>query len=434
MKRVVVSGYGVVSPYGVGQEALWQNVSTGVSAVKAIERFDASALQIRFAAGLRIDEDGLDAFVEKRKSCKTLARAGKFLIIAAQEAFERAGMTSADISPYDIGTCFGAGGLGDYDVEIFESLKSIYLRSVTAEESGYAIDSRTFVTETYAETHPLAPLKSVPNIPTSLVSQMFNAKGNSMTLTTACVSSAQAIGEAFLSVRSGRQKMVVCGGADSMVNPNCITMFSMLGVLSRSNDYPEKASKPFSRDRNGFVLGEGAAVFVLEEMNHCLQRGVTPIAEVIGYGSTADAYRLTDPSPDSEGTIRAIRQSIELAGIEPQEVDYINAHGTGTEMNDKHETYAIKQVFGDAAYSIPISSTKSMFGHGVAAAGALEFATCLLSMRHGVITPTINYETPDPECDLDYCPNVPRKKELKTVLSNSFGFGGQNVCLIMRRI
>jgi len=285
-----------------------------------------------------------------------------------------------------------------------------------------------------AELHPLMPLKALPNIPTAHVAINHNARGNCQTISTACTSSTQAIGEAYRHIKFGIADAMICGGSDSMVNPNGLVAFSALGVLSKNNDEFATASRPFDKSRDGFMLGEGGAVFIIEELESCLQRGGKPLAEITGYASTCDAYRLTDEPPTAWSAIKAVENSLKDAEISPGEIDYINAHGTATRINDKTETYAIKEVFKNNAYKIPVSSTKSMTGHLVAAAGAIEFAACLEALQFQEIPPTINFKNPDPECDLDYVPNVSRGAVLKTVMSNSFGFGGQNACLVVRKL
>ncbi|MBK8552283.1 MAG: beta-ketoacyl-[acyl-carrier-protein] synthase family protein [Ignavibacteria bacterium] len=259
-------------------------------------------------------------------------------------------------------------------------------------------------------------------------------KGNCQTVTTACTSSAQAIGDAYRQIKSGYADVIIAGGSDSLANPYGIVAFSLLGVLSKNNEEYLTAIRPFDKRRDGFMIGEGAAVFVLEEYEHCRKRGANIYSEIKGFASTNDAFRLTDEPPDAGGSVKAMELALEYAGIDRSSVDYINAHGTGTRMNDRNETFAIKKVFGNRAYSIPVSSTKSMIGHLVAGAGAIEFAACIMAMKNQIIPPTINYEIPDEDCDLDYVPNVSRDAGLKVIQSNSFGFGGQNACLIIKEV
>jgi 3-oxoacyl-[acyl-carrier-protein] synthase II len=279
--------------------------------------------------------------------------------------------------------------------------------------------------------HPLSPLKSLSNIPTAHLAINYNARGNCQTITTACTSSAQAIGEAYRQIKFGIADVMLAGGSDAMINPYGLVAFSMLGVISRNNAEYRTAARPFDRRRDGFMLGEGAALFVLEEREYCKRRGADPYGEIAGYASTCDAFRLTDEPPQAWGSIAAIQMAMAEARL--GSVDYINAHGTGTKMNDKTETFAIKKVFAERAHAIPISSTKSMIGHLVAGAGAVELAACVLALENQVVPPTINYEEADPECDLDYIPNQARAARVEAILSNSFGFGGQNACLVVKR-
>ena len=262
---------------------------------------------------------------------------------------------------------------------------------------------------------------------------MYHASGPLCTIQTACTSSAQAIGEAFQTIRRGKIDRAVCGGAECIVSPSQMLMFSLLGVLSIRNDAPERASRPFDAKRDGFVLGEGSAVLTLERMDLAEERDAPILCELAGYGTSCDAYRLTDEDPEGRGAILAMERALAAAGLGPDDVDYINAHGTSTQMNDRVETVAIKTLFGKRAYDVPVSSIKSMLGHLIAAAGAVELAICALAMRDNVVPPTINYTTPDPDCDLDYVPNEAREVEVKVAFSNSFGFGGQNVALVARK-
>jgi 3-oxoacyl-[acyl-carrier-protein] synthase II len=272
-----------------------------------------------------------------------------------------------------------------------------------------------------------------PNMPVGHVAALFGAQGPNLNCLTACAASSQAIGEALEVIRRGDADLMISGGAHSMIHPFGVLGFNLLTALSTRNDSPETASRPFDRDRDGFVLGEGAGIVILEELDHAKRRGARIYGELIGYGSTADAYRMTDPHPQGRGAILAIRDALNDAELTAADVNYVNAHGTSTGGGDVAETVSMKVAFGDLAYKVPISSIKSMTGHLIAAAGAVELITCLLTIRDGIIPPTINYENPDPQCDLDYVPNVAREAKVDVALSNSFGFGGQNVCLVARR-
>ena len=432
-RRVVITGIGVVSPYGVGTQLFWDCIAGGTSAAALIRTFDTSCLPTRFAAQLSLTDGELEALLVNPKSAKTLARAGKFTVIAAEEAVRDAGLEPGKTDPYRVGTSIGAGGLGLIDLE--HTLRSAEIISDCVRPDGNRkIDFARVWKNSLEQVHPLTPLKCLSNIPTSHVAINNNARGICQTITTACTSSAQAIGEAFNQIRFDTADVMIAGGSDSMVNPNGLVAFSALGVMSKNNQEFQTAARPFDRRRDGFMLGEGGAIVILEELSHCRARGAEPYAELVGYASTCDAFRLTDEPPEAWGSIEAMKMALDRARVAPGDVNYINAHGTGTRMNDTTETRAIKSVFGRAAERIPVSSTKSMIGHLVAGAGAVEFAACLLAMEHGRIPPTINYEAPDPDCDLDYVPNEAREGKSDVILSNSFGFGGQNACLVIRRI
>lgn len=431
-RRAVITGMGAVTPYGIGVDTFWENIAEGNTGASLITSFDVSELPTRFAAQVPLADSDFDSFIENKKSLKTLSRSGKMAVISANEAVQRSGLIISALNPYRVGTSLGASGVGNWDLAHSEQIIEIAADSVKR-TNGKPVEHSRFWRTTLEQVHPLSPLQSLSNIPTAQIAITHNARGNCQTITTACTSSAQAIGEAYRQIKFDIADVVIAGGSDSMVNPNGIVAFSMLGVMTRNNEEYLTAARPFDRRRSGFMLGEGATMFVLEELDHCKRRGAEPYAEVIGYASTCDAYRLTDEPPDASGSIEAMKRALVDAEIALNAVDYINAHGTGTVMNDKTETFAIKAVFGDEAYSIPVSSTKSMIGHLVAAAGAAELAACVLAMKHQVIPPTINYQERDPQCDLDYVPNSARDATLNVILSNSFGFGGQNACLLIRR-
>jgi 3-oxoacyl-[acyl-carrier-protein] synthase II len=304
---------------------------------------------------------------------------------------------------------------------------------MTAAIEGDQLDLARFVQCGLETLNPLEEIEQEPNMPVAYLAGLFNAQGPSANCLTACAASSQAIGEATELIRRGDVDVMLSGGAHSMIHPFGVTGFNLLTALSTSNDEPTKASRPFDRLRDGFVLGEGAAMLVLEELEHALARGATIHGEILGYGTTADAYRITDIHPQGRGAIACMRMAIRDAGLTPDRIHYVNAHGTSTSVNDRVETVACKEVFGERAQQTPVSSTKSMMGHLIAAAGATETIVCLLAMRDQVLPPTINYENPDPECDLDYVPNVARPAAIEHALSNSFGFGGQNVSLVVGR-
>jgi 3-oxoacyl-[acyl-carrier-protein] synthase II len=320
--------------------------------------------------------------------------------------------------------------VGLWDLEHSDQLLHILRDAMPASGENGADISRVWE-KVLTNVHPLSPLKALPNILTSHIAIYCNARGPSLTVTTACTSSAQAIGEAYRQIALGQADVMITGGSDAMINPYGMVAFSMLGVMSANNDEWQTAARPFDKTRDGFMVGEGASILVLEDAEHCRQRGATALAEVRGYASTNDAYRLTDEPPSAWGSIQAMRTALDTAAVSADSVDYLNAHGTGTQMNDRTETLAIRTVLGRHADRIPISSTKSMVGHLIAAAGAIECASCILSLQHQVVTPTINYSLSDDDCDLDYVPNESRDAKLDVVLSNSFGFGGQNACLVL---
>jgi len=432
-RQVVISGLGTVTPFGIGAKTFWEKMIQGESSSRLITSFDVSNLPTRFAAQVPLSERELEPLIANQKSLKTLCRAGKFALIAAQEAMEDSGLRAEEIDPYSLGLSLGAGGLGLSDVEHSDQMFHIILDSLGVED-GIRLDRSKIWKNTLEQVNPLTPLKALPNIPTAHIAIQYNARGNCQTISTACTSSTQAVGEAYRQIKFGIADIMITGGSDSMINPQGLISFSSLGVMSKNNQEYRSAARPFDRRRDGFMLGEGAAILILEELEHCRKRGGRPYTEVIGYSSTCDAFRLTDEPPQAWGSIQAISTALANAKVNPESIDYINAHGTGTVLNDKTETFAIKTVFGEKAYSIPVSSTKSMLGHLVAAAGAVELAACVLSINHRCIPPTINYQEPDPECDLDYVPNEAREADLDIVISNSFGFGGQNACLIIRRV
>jgi 3-oxoacyl-[acyl-carrier-protein] synthase II len=299
--------------------------------------------------------------------------------------------------------------------------------------NGSAVSTATFLELGKNIFGPIKEQEQEPNMAAAHLAQIFRAYGPNTNCLTACAASSQALGEAAELVRLGKADIMISGGTHSMIHPLGITGFNLLTALSTSNEEPRKASRPFDRKRNGFILGEGAGILILEELNHALKRGAHIYGEIGGYGTTADAYRLTDAHPEGRGAIAAMKMALRKSGHKIEDIGYINAHGTSTVVNDKIETLAIKEVFKELAYQMPISSVKSMLGHLIAAAGAVELIICLLVIRDGIIPPTINYENPDPECDLDYVPNAARKKQVDVALSNSFGFGGQNITLIVKR-
>jgi 3-oxoacyl-[acyl-carrier-protein] synthase II len=432
-RRVVITGVGSVTPFGVGVKRFRDSLFQGKSASSLITSFDTSRLPTRFAASVPLVEADLDSLVQNQKSLKTMSRTAKLGVIAADEAVKDSGLDMSHVDPYRLGVSIGTSGMEFWDVEHSNQMFQRFAESLDS-TNGLKVDPSKYWHNTLVRTNPLLFLKTLPNMVAAHIAINHNARGNCQTIATACTSSAQAIGEAYRQIKGRISDVMICGGADSVIHPYGIVGFSALGVMSKNNGEYRTAARPFDRRRDGFMLGEGAAIFVLEELERCKQRGAKPYGEVIGYASSCDAFRLTDEPPEAWGCIEAMRSALTDARLAPDSVDYINAHGTGTVMNDKTETFAIKKVFQEKARSLPVSSTKSMIGHLVAAAGAVEFAACVLAMTDQIIPPTINYENPDKECDLDYVPNQARQARLNVVMSNSFGFGGQNACLILRNI
>ena len=423
-RRVVITGIGCVTPLGVRVEDLWANLKIGASGVGRTTVFDASRFPTKISAEVRdwtIADEGEP--LERWQHC---GRHTRFAAGAALQAMRDAGLPNGlEADPTRMGVYLGSGE-GQQDFDSFTKMMAMSIE-------GGTLDVAKFTRIGLETLHPLSEVEQEPNMPAGHLAAMFNANGPNLNCLTACAASSQAIGEAVELVRRGEADVMLSGGTHSMIHPFGVTGFNLLTALSTRNDDPTKASRPFDNERDGFVLGEGAAMVVLEELEHAKRRGAKIHGEILGYGSTADAYRITDTHPEGRGASACIRMALADAGLGIDSIDYINAHGTSTDVNDKVETLAIKTVFGERAYKIPVSSTKSMMGHLIAAAGATELIVCLLAIRDGILPPTINYENPDPNCDLDYVPNVARVARCDRALSNSFGFGGQNISLIVGR-
>lgn len=432
IKRVVVSGMGIVSPYGVGIDRYWKWVSTGESAAKLITGFDVRNYPVRFAAEITPEQFNPREYIENKKSIKIMSKATQFAVVATQLATQDADIKKESLDPKRFGVTLGVGGIGPVDSDLFSEIRFSSSLSETHDNPIYKDNVGQIFRVVMDQINPILPLQILPNMPAAHIAIINQARGSNYSISTACTSSTQAIGEAFRQIQRGENDVVITGGTDSMINPIGVLGFNLLGVLSRNNENYLKASRPFDRKRDGFMLGEGAAILILEELQHCLKRNGKIYCEITGYATTSDAYRVTDEPPGGYGSAQAMSLALKDAHVPPEQIDYINAHGTSTPMNDKTETLAIKKVFGDYAYKVPISSIKSMIGHWAAACGAAELIACILAMKNRLIPPTINYEEPDPECDLDYVPNQARLKNLKFLLSNSFGFGGQNACLIIK--
>jgi 3-oxoacyl-[acyl-carrier-protein] synthase II len=406
-RRVVVTGMGTVTPVGLDVPSTWDALVKGRSGLTRITRFDPSPYETQIAGEVKGFEP--TAYMD-RKEVRRTDRFTHLAVAASREALTDAKLQlDADTERFGTAIASGVGGL-----------ETLIDQTLLMEKRGPSRLSPFLITMVIA------------NAASGQVAMEFGLKGPSLTHISACASSSHAIGEAGDIIRRDQADVMVAGGSEAAVLALGIAAFSAMHATSRRNDDPEGASRPFDKDRDGFVLSEGAAVVVLEELGHARARGARIYGELVGYGATADAYHITAPSPEGEGNARAMRMALDEAGLRPEEIDYINAHGTSTQPNDREETAAIKQVFGEHAYKLLVSSTKSMTGHLLGAAGALEAIVCLLAIRDGCIPPTINYQTPDPGLDLDYVPNTARARAITTALSNSMGFGGHNASLIVR--
>jgi 3-oxoacyl-[acyl-carrier-protein] synthase II len=417
---------GAITPLGHSVAELYRSQLEGRSGVGLISIFNANRFPTQIAA--QVKDFRLAEHVADAERWVNSGANSQFAAAAARYALEDAGLLKNDkVDRTRFGLYFGSGeGIQD-----FHNL--ISLIAAHYDPGQRKVDAVAFERGALRDFHPGREAEQELHTTPAHVAEYFELLGPNYNCLTACAASSQAIGEATELIRHGDADLMLSGGSHSMIHPLGVTGFNLLTALSTSNDPPEKASRPFDLNRDGFVLGEGAGMLVLEELEHARRRGAPIYAEVTGYGSTCDAFRVTDSHPDGRGAIACIELALKDSGLAPQEIGYINAHGTSTQVNDKVETLAIKKVFGDYAYQVPVSSSKSMLGHLIAAAGAVELITCVMTLRQGVLPPTINYENPDPECDLDYVPNVAREKRVRHALSNSFGFGGQNISLIVSR-
>jgi 3-oxoacyl-[acyl-carrier-protein] synthase II len=420
-RRVVVTGAGCVTPLGSDVDVVWQRLIRGESGVGPITIFDPSGFPVRIAAEVR-DWD-MTEVGEDPERWRHHPRQTQFAVAAALKAARSAGLPGARVEPLRMGVYFGCG-------EIFPDFAPA-CRATAAAVADEQFQLGRFVDEARRGCPVDEDLLLEPGSAAGYVAGLVGAWGPNANFTAACVSSTKAIGEATEAIRRDEADVMLTGGAHSMIHPFGITGFHRLSTLSTRNEEPARAARPFDRERDGFVVGEGAAVLVLEELEHARRRGAEIWGEVSGWGCTHDAYRITDLDPEARAAAQSIRLALQDAELTTADIDYINAHGSGTVINDKVETLAIKKAFGERAYRIPISGTKSMTGHLTTACGAMEALVSLMALRHGVVPPTINYQTPDPDCDLDYVPNVAREVSCRHVLKNSFGFGGQNVTLVI---
>ena len=409
LRRVVVTGMGVISPLGTGLERFWESLSAGRSGVGAITRFAVDGLSCRIGAEVR---DFDPAQYLDRKEARHMDRFTQFAVAAAGMALDDAGLAVREVPAERVGVILGTGIGG---IETMGDQHRVLMERGPGRVSPYFI-----------------PMM-IANMAAGQVAILYGAKGPNTTVITACASATNAIGEAFRLVQRGDADVALTGGSEAPIVPLAYAGFCSMRALTSRNDEPERASRPFDRDRDGFVMGEGAAVLVVEELGRALRRGARIHCEILGYGASADAYHVSAPSPGGEGGARSMAAALADAGLEPGAIDYINAHGTSTALNDRLETEAIKTVFKDHARRLAVSSTKSMHGHLLGASGAVEFVATALAIQRGRVPPTINLDTPDPDCDLDYVPNVARPMAITNALSNSFGFGGQNATLALGR-
>ena len=408
-RRVVITGMGTITPLGHTVEDTWAGLVAGRSGIGWLTSINNEGYPVKVVGEIK-DFDP-QPFMD-RKDARRMARFSQLAVTAAQEATAAAGLEPGAVDPERVGVLLGNGIGGLPNTE--QAMRTI------VEKGGMRID-------------PFFMLKMLPNMAASHLSMRHQAKGYSSTISTACAASTQAMGEAARVIRRGDADIMFAGGTEAGTSELGMAAFAVMKVLSTRDDDPTKASRPFDARRDGFVSSEGAGIFIFEGLDHAQARGATVLAEVIGVAATADAYHMVAPCADGDGAARCMRLALEDAGISPEEVDYVNAHGTSTQLNDASETIAIKAALGEHAYQVPISSTKSMIGHALGASGALESIACVKTLQTGIVHPTINYEYPDPDCDLDYVPEGARKADVKVVLKNSFGFGGQNACLVFRR-
>ena len=425
-RRVVVTGIGMVAPLGKSAEEVWSGMKAGKSGIDWITLFDASEFPTKIAG--EVKDFRISEFGEDESEWQFAGRNVLFAVAAAKQAVKDSGAWDSKLyAPERTGVYLGAGeGRQDF-------FNFVTIIGHSWDDQNREIDKENFLREGMQALNAYREREQDPGSSASHLAQMFNAQGPNLNCLTACAASSQAIGEAVEIIRRGDADIMLSGGTHSMLHPFGVSGFNLLTALSTRKDDPRKASRPFDKNRDGFVIGEGAGMVVLEELEHAKKRGAKIYGEVTGFGTTADAFRITDSHPEGRGAIACLKMALEDAKMGAGDVQYINAHGTSTDVNDRVESHAIREVFGVHANNIPVSSIKSMTGHLIAAAGSVELITCLMAIRDGVAPPTINYETPDPECDLDYVPNVAREMRIDNAVSNSFGFGGQNISLVISR-
>ena len=425
MNRVVITGIGWITPLGHDIETVWGKLLSGSSGVAHTSIFDARTFPTTISA--EVKDFFLEDYVKDLTKHRGVGRNTSFALAACQQAWKSAKLDGVELDLDRVGLYLGSGE-GSLDFEAFTGAALGSWQDATG-----ACDIRKWAEIAHERMNVTREFEQEPNMPLSHLALLTGARGPAMNCLTACAASTQAIGEATEILRRGDADVMIGGGAHSMIHPFGVTGFNRLTALSTANENPAKASRPFDNQRAGFVLGEGAGMVILETLEHATARNAPILAEIVGYGSTADAFRITDQHPDGLGAVVAMKEALADAELKPSEIDYINAHGTGTRENDGNETSAIKQVFGEYARKVPISSVKSMMGHLIAAAGAVETICCVLALRDQILPPTMNLENADPECDLDYVPNKARKAKVDVVMSNKYGFGGQNDTIILKR-
>lgn len=424
-RRVVITGMGMVAPLGLSVEENWRNLLAGKSGARPIRHFDARTFPTTFAS--QVPEFRLADYCDRPEEFARSPCNVRFAVAAARQAWDDSGLKGRDVEPERLGVYIGSGE-GPIDFHAF-------IRTVRSSLKDGAIDPAAYFRDGLKNYDGIVELEQQPGRTASHLARLYNALGPNMNTLTACAASTQAIGEATMMIRRGEADAMISGGTHSMIHPLGVMGFNLLtAIATEPRDAPEKASCPFDRKRSGFVLGEGSSILILEELERARARGATIHAEIIGYGSSADAYRMTDIHPEGRGPLACLRAAVADAGISPEEIDYVNAHGTSTKENDKIETLTLKLFFGEEqARKVPVSSIKSSLGHLIAAAGATELIACVLAIRDQMLPPTINYQDPDEGLDLDYVPNKARPAKVDVAMSESFGFGGQNDALIVRR-
>ena len=423
-RRAVITGLGLVTPLGLDVSATWAGLLRGESGIGYISLFDASTFPVRIAGEVKGFDEGLVIVPEKAR--QFAGRATKFCLAAAQEALQNAKIVPGSIESARIGVSLGASE-ETYTLSRFDDA------FVAADIYHYLESNNLSYLKGSKPLGHIWPVRKCAHITSQIVSMAFGALGPSSASSTACASSTHAVGKALRMIEHDDADMVIAGGTDSCLSEFSVAGFYLLGALSENNSSPSRASRPFDLRRNGFVLAEGSGILIVEELQHAQRRGAPILAELKGFGATSNSYRITDSPPDGRGPDQAMATALQDGGLTPDDIDHINAHGTSTVINDRSETLAIKKVFGERAYRIPISANKSMLGHSIAGAGAIELIISVLTIQHSIIPPTINYEVKDPDCDLDYVPNASRDCAVNVVLSNSFAFGGQNASLVVTR-